>query len=497
MIIPHSMLALQNTKIFIVGDVILDAYVEGKVARISPEAPVPVVLETNRRYVPGGAGNVAANVASFGASAHLCGRIGNDEEGDFLKKSLAKFGIQIDSLLVSPGLPTTTKMRVVSGSLSSSSGHQIVRVDKEVLLPISAEEERLILDKFKKFIELGGARALVLSDYGKGVLTKNLISSLIALSRSNGISVVTDPKSQDVDRYSGSTVIKPNLSEGRAVLRTRQPGKTFFDFEEEVEAVADCYLSASKCENLVMSLSEHGVMARGAHVSNTVRFETKALQVADVSGAGDTLVAFLAMGCAAQLSLTQSTELGNFAAGLVCGKQGTATVTLGEFLESFHDVVHPAKVVSLDDFKSIAKQFRKQNLKTVFTNGCFDILHAGHVDYLQKAKNMGNILIVGLNSDASVTRLKGAGRPVQKGEDRAQILAALACVDFVIEFAQDTPIEVIRAIKPDVLVKGADYTLETTVGAADVLSWGGRVEHVGLLPGRSTTSILKKDTPRK
>lgn len=492
MIVPHNMLALQNTKVFIVGDVILDAYIEGKVARISPEAPVPVVLENNRRYVPGGAGNVAANIAAFGAEAHLCGRIGNDEEAGFLKAALTKFGIQIDSLLVSSKLPTTIKMRVVSGSLSNASSQQIVRVDKEVLLPITSAEEHAILDKFKKFIALGGARAVVISDYGKGVLTKNLISSLMELSKSNGIPVITDPKSQDVARYAGSTVIKPNLSEGRSVLRTHQPGSSFFDFEEEVEAIADCYLNASGCENLVMSLSEHGVMARGTHVSNTVRFETKALQVADVSGAGDTLVAFLAMGCAAQLSLAQATELGNLAAGLVCGKQGTATVTLSEILETFHDVVHPAKIVSLEDFKLISKQFRKQNVKTVFTNGCFDILHAGHVDYLQKAKAMGDILVIGLNSDESVTRLKGPTRPVQKGIDRAQILAAMACVDFVIEFAEDTPIEVIRAIKPDVLVKGADYTLETTVGAADVLSWGGRVEHVGLLPGRSTTSILKK-----
>ena len=492
---PVDVLSLKNTRIFIAGDIILDTYIEGKVSRISPEAPVPVVLETNRKAVPGGAGNVAANIASMGGAAFLCGRVGNDSEANVLKGILEDFDIDINSLIISKHLPTTTKMRIVSGNMLTSGAQQIVRVDKEKNEPISQDEEERVINLFEKFIEFGGNRCLILSDYGKGFLTKNLIRSLIKLSKQYFIPIVTDPKSEDVFRYSGSTVIKPNLNEGRSVLKVLNPSFLAKNFHNEIEIIADCYLEASGCDNLVMSLSEHGVMSKGKDIEGTLKINTHALQVSDVSGAGDTLISFLAMSLAAGLSVARATELGNIAAGIACGKAGTATISLSEFLEALkirNEAVHPEKLMSLDSLIQISQDLKVQNKRTVFTNGCFDILHAGHVDYLQKARSRGDLLIVGLNSDSSVSKLKGPSRPVQNSSDRAAILASLACVDYIVIFEEDTPIELINTLKPNILVKGADYSIENTIGAKEVLSWGGSVEHISLLPGRSTSSIIQK-----
>lgn len=494
-----DVLALKDAQIFIVGDIILDTYIEGKVSRISPEAPVPVVLETNRRAVPGGAGNVAANVTSVGAVAHLCGRVGNDAEAQILRGVLEDFSIQTDSLMVSQTLPTITKMRVISGNLASSGAQQIVRVDKEITAEITPDEAQRVRERFHNFASLGGHQALVISDYGKGFLTIDLIQSLIQIAKDHHIPVITDPKSPDVSRYQGASVIKPNLNEGRSVLRVLKPGVSYSHFEEEINDIADCYLKESGCHNLVMSLSEHGVMVKGQDVDSdakkAIRFETQALQVADVSGAGDTLVSFLAMGLACKLPLEKATELGNIAAGLVCGKQGTATVDLSEVLQAFHtyyEATSPDKIVSDKNIAFISKKLRLQDKKIVFTNGCFDLLHAGHVDYLQKAKAMGDILIIGLNADESISRLKGPSRPIQNFDDRSRVLASLACVDFIVKFEEDTPLALIQLIKPHVLVKGSDYTIETTVGAKEVLSWGGAVKHVDLIAGKSTTALIQK-----
>ncbi len=492
---PHDVLSLKNTRIFIAGDTILDTYIEGKVNRISPEAPVPVVLETNRRAVPGGAGNVAANIASMGGSAFLCGRIGNDSEAHVLKGILQDFGIETSSLIISNDVPTTTKMRIVSGNMMTSGAQQIVRVDKETNEQITPDEEQRALEQYEKFLDCGGNRCLVISDYGKGFLTKSLIRSLIQLSKQYNVPIVTDPKSEDVFRYAGSTVIKPNLSEGRSVLRVVKPGFLPTSFSNEIETIADCYLEASACENLVMSLSEHGVMSKGKNLEGTLKIKTHALQVSDVSGAGDTLISFLAMSLAAGHPLARATELGNIAAGIACGKTGTATLSPTEFLEAFKfqsEATHPEKLINLESLSQISQDLKSQKKSSVFTNGCFDILHAGHVDYLQKARSHGDILIVALNSDNSVSRLKGPNRPVQTSADRAAVLASLACVDYIVIFEEDTPIDTILAIRPDILVKGADYTIENTIGAKEVLSWGGSVEHISLLPGRSTTSIIQK-----
>lgn len=492
---PADLLALKNTSIFVAGDLILDTYLEGKVSRISPEAPVPVLLEKGNRCVPGGAGNVAANISSMGAEVFLCARIGKDENGSKLEAVLKNFHINTKFLLVNSQLPTISKTRVLSGNIFTSGAQQIVRIDNEVIAPLTEDEEKNVLKNFTIFAKEKKNSALIISDYGKGFLTKNLIASLIKLSKQFQIPVITDPKSEDVERYFGSTVIKPNLSEGRSLFKVKSPGILFTDFEEEIKSVSECYLKNSGSDNLVMSLSEHGVLAIGKDMQAKLHLETKALQVADVSGAGDTLVAFLAMGLAAKLTLARTTEIGNIAAGIVCGKLGTATLTSSEFLETFKemsDATHPEKTISLENISALVQDLKLQKRKIVFTNGCFDILHAGHVNYLQKARALGNLLVVGLNSDASVSRLKGPTRPIQTAEDRAAILSALSCVDFVVIFDEDTPLNTIVSIKPDIIVKGADYNLENTVGAKEVLSWGGAVHHINLVPGRSTTSILER-----
>lgn len=490
--------SLKNTRVFVAGDVILDSYIEGKVTRISPEAPVPVLLETGKKYVPGGAGNVAANIASFGAYTQICARIGNDAEAVILKEHLESFGVNTQALVTEDNIPTTSKTRVVSYHEFISTSHQVVRLDREVVSPLNSISIEHALNAYREFIAEGGQCALIISDYGKGFLTPAFIQKLIQLSNVYNIPVITDPKSIDVSRYKNSTVIKPNLSEGRHLSGIQNSSLDFYD---EVEYIAKNYLTLSECQNIVMSLSQRGIVAMGKDIqmpvgsSNIFHLETKALQVADVSGAGDTLIAFLAMGLAAKLPLPLAIEVGNLAAGIVCGKPGTAVVKPDELfakIQKQNEISSSEKLLNLTNLTHITKTLQNQNKKIVFTNGCFDILHAGHVEYLQKAKSLGDVLVIGLNSDNSIKRLKGPSRPVQTFDDRAQILAALGCVDFVIEFDEDTPLQLILSIKPDLLVKGSDYNFTNTVGAQEVLSWGGHVEHIALLAGRSTTAILDR-----
>jgi len=493
---------LKNTKIFVAGDVILDAYIEGNVSRISPEAPAPILLETKKHYVPGGAGNVAANIAHFGAFVQICGRIGDDIEANILINALQKFGVHTDTLIREDCIPTTTKTRIISHHEFSLNAHQLVRMDRELTETIQKSTHHACIEAYKNFlIDNKKSSALILSDYGKGFLTPSLIQDLIQISNKYDIPVIVDPKSSDIFRYKNATVIKPNLSEGRVLYKQHHTSVEFASFEDESSAIAQYYLKQSACKNIVMSLSQHGIIALGddfteqLNNSDTLRFPTKALQVADVSGAGDTLTAFLTMSLAAELSFIEAVHLGNIAAGIVCGKPGTSVVNTDELFESIHkpsEKTYDEKIIGLNELIPVITDLQNKNQKIVFSNGCFDILHAGHVDYLQKAKEFGDLLVIGLNSDSSVKQLKGEGRPIQTASDRAKILSALACTDFIVEFNEQTPIELILELKPDVLVKGADYNFETTVGSTEVSSWGGKVVHIDLLPNRSTTSILDR-----
>ncbi|MEY4066271.1 MAG: hypothetical protein RIR26_2479 [Pseudomonadota bacterium] len=484
-------LQMQNSSIFVVGDIVLDCYIQGSVSRLSPEAPVPVVLEGERRYVLGGAANVAANIASIGARAVLCGRIGRDADAGMVRDVCLQLGVESSALIESESLPTTRKTRVLAGY------QQLVRIDREQVAPLSSTEEQKVILHFERFLAAPGARGLVLSDYGKGVLSHQLCRQLIETARRAGVPVVTDPKSADLSRYHGTTIIKPNLKEGRELLRSWSATATAAGFEEEVTLICETVAKQASADAVVLSLSEHGVALKDTKESELRRYASRALQVADVSGAGDTMVAFLAMAVASGSSFASATEIANVAAALVCAKLGTATLSSSELLQAMTSTpglrsAHSPKILPIESLPALAQTLRRNGRKIVFTNGCFDLLHMGHVDLLERARALGDVLIVGLNTDASIRRLKGPERPVQTFESRSRVLAGLASVDFVIGFDQDTPVDLIRTLVPHVLVKGGDYTVASVVGHEIVLASGGKVEILSLVPGHSTTGLVEK-----
>ena len=489
--LTQLVLEMQNSAVFVVGDVLLDCYIHGSVSRLSPEAPVPVVLEGERKYVLGGAANVAANIAAMGARAVLCGRVGRDSDAGLVREQCQSLGIESHALIESDTLPTIRKTRILAGY------QQLVRVDRETIAPLTPADEQKIVLQFERFLAGPGLKALVLSDYGKGVLTHQLCRTLIETARSFKIPIVTDPKSNDLSRYHGTTLIKPNLKEGRELLRSWDATLSLHHFDEEVDAICETIARQSAAQGVVLSLSEHGVALKVASQTATRRYASRALQVADVSGAGDTMVAFLAMATASGASMSAATEIANVGAALVCAKLGTATLASSEVLQALTSdpslrAAHSPKILREESLPVLAQTLRRNGRKVVFTNGCFDLLHMGHVDLLERARALGDVLIVGLNSDASIRRLKGAERPVQTFESRSRVLAGLAAVDFVVGFEQDTPIELIRQISPQVLVKGGDYTIESVVGAEIVMAAGGKVEILSLVPGHSTTGLVEK-----
>jgi D-beta-D-heptose 7-phosphate kinase/D-beta-D-heptose 1-phosphate adenosyltransferase len=490
--VAHELHAWQGAHVLVVGDVMLDRYIHGEVRRVSPEAPVPVLVQRATELVLGGAANVAANVVSLGARATLVGRVGDDAEGRELTGLLDALGLLHD-LVALPGVPTTTKTRVVAGT------QQLTRIDREVVAPGGPDERAAVLSRVTEFLAQPGDRAIVLADYAKGLLHPDLITEVIARAVEAGVPVVTDPKDRDLSRYAGSTVIKPNLAEARAACAV--PGAVYEDPQREIAYLLQACLEASGAANVVLSCSADGVAVLGAQAPKPTRLASNARDVADVSGAGDTLVALIAVGLAARWPLQRAVEVANLAAGAVCAKPGTATVTATELLAliggagaASADGRHQAgrKVLAgREEAGEVGAQYLLDGRRLVFANGCFDLLHAGHIKLLGEARALGDALMVALNTDKSVRRLKGEGRPVQAEADRCQIMAALACVDYVVLFDEDTPLELIQAVRPAVLVKGDDYPLDAVVGAAEVASWGGTVALVARVDGRSTTRIIE------
>ncbi len=463
--VGEDVIKMQETSVFVFGDLILDTYVSGKVSRISPEAPVPVVVEDKAWAVLGGAANVAANIAGFGATAFLAGRIGADVDGDRLLEICGNYQINVGAVLRSSQVPTIRKLRVMAGY------QQLVRVDAEFVSDLTDQEQQKILSEFQSFVKSTGPKSFVISDYGKGACCPGLLKDMIAGANANKVAVITDPKSLDLKRYIGSDIIKPNLSEGRSLLKVTNPNFKFANLDEEVAGICQVIIDSNVAKDIVLSLSEKGVMATGKSFATPEHYSSVALQVADVSGAGDTMIAFLAMGIAANLTISRAVQLANIASGIVCTKLGTATVTASEFLYSFKNKTEetsPEKILRDDELTDILEQARSAKQKIVFTNGCFDLLHAGHVETLQKSKSFGDILVVAINSDASVRRLKGPTRPLQSEQDRARIMAALACVDFVTIFDDETPLRLINHYRPSVLVKGGDWPEDKIVGAKEV-----------------------------
>jgi D-beta-D-heptose 7-phosphate kinase/D-beta-D-heptose 1-phosphate adenosyltransferase len=465
-------------RLLVVGDVMLDKYIWGEVGRISPEAPVPIVRATHHSEQPGGAANVAMNLVRLGAKAHVIGFAGGDDNQRLLDESMCANGISSD-LLVSEGFPTITKQRILGGR------QQMLRLDSERLGARSEDDyTRLVACVLA---QLQGYDAVVLSDYAKGVFTPEVCQTIIHAARALGIPVLVDPKSADFTRYRGATTICPNLSElSSAAHLDAADLKGLLDAAESMVAELDIQF-------LTATLSEKGIaLVRPGH-----RFMAPALarQVFDVSGAGDTVIAVLALCLASGLEPETAVELANVAAGIVVGKVGTVPVEKFELLAALTPEIalHAEnKVVTRQELVSRVSLWKANGERVVFTNGCFDLLHVGHITVLEQARRFGDRLIVAINSDASVRALKGPSRPIVGERERGRVLAALAAVDAVVVFDEPTPLELILAARPDVIVKGGDYAVDTVVGAREVQSWGGQVKIVPIVQGFSTTGLIQK-----
>ena len=471
-----------NARVAVLGDVILDRYVTGTAHRLSPEAPIPVLRPAGNRSTLGGAANVALNIATLGGQTMLIGVVGDDPAGSEMTRLVeAADGIACQ-LVVAPGRPTTAKTRFMAGS------HQLLRLDEETTENLPDAVATTLLARFDAALDW--ADVVVLSDYAKGVLGDAVLAAVLARAEARECLVVADPKRPDFAAYRGAAILTPNEHEVRLATR--------IDAEHDTEAdrAGRAALDATGGEAVLVTRSARGLtlVRRGFPA---MHLPARAREVADVSGAGDTLVAALAVALAAGASLPDAAMLANLTAGISVGKQGTATVSREELLGALHleDLVATDRKVATADQAAVrVASWRSHGLRIGFANGCFDLIHPGHVRLLTEARAACDRLIVALNTDASVKRLKGPTRPVQTETARATVMASLSPVDLVVLFDQETPLELIRALRPDVLVKGADYTVDQVVGGDLVHGWGGRVLLVNLQEGHSTTGTIRRMT---
>lgn len=461
-----------KARVLVAGDVMLDRYWHGGTSRISPEAPVPVVRVNGIENSPGGAGNVALNLAALGAATSVVGVVGQDENGSLLRESLESAGVLCD-FQVSTTQPTVTKLRVVSRH------QQLIRLDfEEDFLP---SEVSGLSGKVSQL--LGNNEVLIISDYQKGTLHD--VQEIIQSSRKQGVTVLVDPKGEDFSIYRGATLLKPNMHEFEAIVGHCHS-------EEELVSRGLALLDELDLEALLITRGEHGMsLIRKDHPE--VHFPARAREVYDVTGAGDTVIAVLAASLAAGQNLHDSVALANIAAGLVVAKLGTVAITAPELRRELQrDGGTHRGVVSAEQLVLAVEDARENGENIVFTNGCFDIIHAGHVGYLQEARGLGDRLVVALNDDASVKRLKGNGRPINPLDRRMAVVAGLESVDWVVSFAEGTPEKLLESIRPDILIKGGDYQVDQVVGAGFVQSYGGKVKVLSFLDDCSTSAIVGK-----
>lgn len=474
--------AMVQTTVLCIGDLMLDEFVYGEVSRISPEAPTPVIAVQRSETGIGGAGNVARNVADLGARCIFVGLVGADEAGATLKARLAaEPGIE-PVIITDAARPTTRKVRYVSDHFST----HMLRADWERAAPASEAIERELIAAALE--ALPRSDIVLLSDYAKGVLTARVIRNVIDAARACGKRVIVDPKSANFAIYRGATLLTPNRKEFAEASRTKAAS------EAEIAAAAHELMLLADCEAMVVTQGEDG-MTLVQREGTALHVPALPVRVRDVSGAGDTVAAVLAVSLAAGGHWDAALRLATAGAAVAVGKKGTATVTLAELRRRVlphASLAAEEKIAAGGELDARLADWRRAGLRIGFTNGCFDILHPGHVRLLTEARATCDRLIVGLNTDASVRRLKGEGRPVQDERARAEVLAALEAVDLVVPFAEDTPIELIRKIRPAVLIKGGDYTREQVVGHELVEADGGRVVLVDLLAGHSTTSLVAR-----
>ena len=470
----HDML---HTKVAVIGDVMTDRYITGSVNRISPEAPVPVNLVQSERSVLGGAANTAANLSSLGCQVYMAGMRGDDRNGTLLAELLQKAGIDDGGLLVSPGYQTTTKVRILGAR------QQMMRLDFEEKRSPSPEEERMLLTWLDGLLR-SGLGAIVLSDYGKGMITKEVAQQVIQKGASYHVPVLVDPKGSDWTKYEGAYGITPNLKELSDCAGDEIPNE-----EKAIETEGEAIRKKFHISHVFVTRSEKGITCLSD--AGAIHRASVAQDVFDVSGAGDTVMAVTAAAISCKLPMETVLELANLAAGIAVSKVGTYQVKREELLKACGDrEVLPRREgsISWEEATRQVQAWKAKGHVVVFTNGCFDILHRGHVTYLEEAARLGDHLIVGLNSDASVKRLKGPSRPINGEQDRAFMLSALRCVDDVVIFGEDTPEELLSHIKPDILVKGGDYKPEEVAGR----QYAGKVEILSFVDGYSTTGTIRK-----
>ena len=469
---------LSAARVVCIGDVMLDRFVYGDVVRLSPEAPIPVCRVNDETAMLGGAGNVVRNLVSLGATVDFVTVAGADDIGEDVALLLRNLTGVTPVIVTDPGRRTTSKTRYVAG------GQQLLRADRETTTPVSPETAVQLGAAVTAVLEKAGV--LIVSDYAKGVVTDGLMADLIAAAKKTGATVVVDPKSRNFGRYAGAALITPNLKE-------------LCEAADEELSSEDAIASAAR-----RLLAENGIGAmlvtRGAQGMSLVtsdtaeHFASRAREVFDVSGAGDTVVATLAAALATGVAMSDAALLANVAAGIVVGKAGTAVVYVDDLRSELGQPMSGASKVpqTFDAALDQIRTWQAKGEKVGFTNGCFDLLHPGHVSLLSQARAACDRLVVGLNSDASVRRLKGENRPMQTEGARAAVLGSLECVDLVVVFDEDTPERLLHEVKPNVLVKGADYTIDTVVGADFVQAYGGKIVLAELVPGFSTTATIAR-----
>lgn len=471
-----------QAKILVAGDVMLDTYIYGKVERVSPEAPVPVLRKkpVSAKYVLGGAANVAFNIVTAGiADVDILSVVGEDEQGKLLLHKLAEAGIDTDMILTDQGRPTMDKLRYIG-----QNNQQLLRVDNESLKPVERKQILAVCEQLERKIKTYDI--ILLSDYLKGFLNMDTMKMIMEMAEEHQVPVVADIKDRNYYKYKGAYLLKPNQNELHEIT-----GMLVSSEEEIVKA--SCFLCREAESRYVLTTLGADGMILTDRERKLLKVKSTAREIYDVTGAGDTAMAYLAAGLALGQPVEEAVETANAAAGVQVSKLGTSTVYPNEVFQSMHEVSGRNK--QLSDYRmgglEPIKAEQKKGRRIVFTNGCFDILHAGHVEYLQKAKELGDCLVVGINSDASVRRLKGNTRPVNGIKDRMLLLAALESVDYVAVFEEDTPLELIRAVMPQVLVKGGDYKIEEIVGADLVAANGGEVVTIPFVEGKSTTKMIE------
>jgi len=467
-------LTKHKQRVIVIGDLILDHYLDGNCIRISPEAPVQIIDIKTEKYILGGAGNVVNNLKSLGADVQLISVIGNCETSKKLKQLLTDNKINQNYVFEETSRTSPLKTRIIS------SHQQVIRFDKEDSHEIYDDTEKLILDALRKI--LLNNDVILLSDYGKGLLTGSLTRKIISAGNKKNVKTIVDPKGSDYSKYCNAYLLTPNLSEASKIVGTKIETNT------QIEKALKKLKLEYQLDLSLITLSEKGI----ATYDNSMQiFPTFVKDVFDVTGAGDTVISALAFALNSEISLSEKITFANLAAGIVVSKTGSSTTNLDEIKDHFNLFINShsySKIFKKDSLSKEINKLRRKNKTIVFTNGCFDILHYGHIDYLEKAKNLGDILIVAVNSDQSVRRLKGKNRPVNNEYERSRMLAALAFVDYVVIFSEDSPIKFIEDIVPDILVKGSDYKDKEVVGS----NIAKETVLIDYIPNKSTSNLIKK-----